>query len=88
MKLVARVLVVAMMLVVPAASAAALTPSPISAQAVDEPAVVVPPETEGTEEQAWTFRFLVPTLLVAAIILVALSVRGYRRLKTRYRVVE
>lgn len=58
------------------------------AQAVDEPAVVIPPETEAPDEQAWTFRFLVPTLLVASVALVALSLRSYRKLKNRYRVVE
>jgi hypothetical protein len=53
----------------------------------DEPAVVVPAGAADDEEPAWTFRYLVPTLLVVTgLALVALIVRYGLGVKGRYRV--
>jgi hypothetical protein len=54
-----------------------------------QPAVVVGGEAEATEDEAWTFRFLVPTVLAiaAAGVVVTLLVYGVR-VRGRYRVVR
>jgi hypothetical protein len=54
----------------------------------DEPAVVVS-DSAADEEPAWTFRYLVPTLLVVTgLALIALLVRYGLGVKGRYRVVR
>jgi hypothetical protein len=51
------------------------------------PAVVVEEPSEALEEEAWTFRFLIPTLLLATGAVVAIVVIGYGvRVRGRYRV--
>lgn len=53
------------------------------------PAVVVEDDTAAPEEEAWTFRYLVPTLLAITGIAVAGVAIGYGvRVRSRYRVVE
>lgn len=53
----------------------------------DEPAVELVPEATIEEDSAWTFRFLIPTLLVMGALGVGLSVFIYvRNVKGRYRV--
>jgi hypothetical protein len=68
--------------------AAAHAAADVVAQQQDEPAVVIPDTEPAPEERAWTFRFLVPALLVAALALVAVTVYKYRDLNRRYRVTE
>jgi hypothetical protein len=53
----------------------------------NEPAVVVGEEPAPPPEDAWTFRFLVPTLLVLTGIALVGVILGYGvRVKGRYRV--
>lgn len=53
----------------------------------NEPAVVVGEESAPPAEDAWTFRFLVPTLLAITGIAIAGVILGYGvRVKGRYRV--
>jgi len=55
----------------------------------DAPAVVLETESEPPEEEAWTFRFLVPTLLVATAVAVPLVIVAYGvRVRSRYRVTQ
>jgi len=55
----------------------------------DGPAVVLEDEAGAPEEEAWTFRFLVPTLLGITGLAVAGVAIGYGvRVRGRYRVVE
>jgi hypothetical protein len=69
-----------------------LTAAPALAQeemAGDGPAVVIESEPESIDEEAWTFRFLVPTLLLATVIAVPLVIVGYGvRVRGRYRVIQ
>jgi hypothetical protein len=52
-----------------------------------EPAVVVSDAGAAADEPAWTFRFLVPTLLaLSGLVLVALVIGYGVRVKGRYRV--
>ncbi|HSM01577.1 MAG TPA: hypothetical protein VK960_03925 [Acidimicrobiia bacterium] len=69
----------------PAASAGeGEAPSPESG-----PVVIVGEEAEPPAEDAWTFRFLVPTLLVLSGVVVAGVLVGYAvRIKGRYRVIQ
>ncbi len=54
-----------------------------------EPAVVLETEAEAAEEDAWTFRYLVPTLIVmAALVLAAVALHYGFRVRGRYRVVR
>ncbi len=57
---------------------------------VPEPAVEVVPEEPREEEQAWTFRYLVPTSLVIALLVVVGSIVAYflKVVRTRYRLVQ
>ena len=65
----------------PAAFAGGDSPAP------DEPVVVVGDEVAPPAEDAWTFRFLVPTLLAMTGLVVAGVALGYGlRIKGRYRV--
>lgn len=53
------------------------------------PAVLVEEDVAAPEEDAWTFRYLIPTLLGATGLAVAAVVIGYGvRVRARYRVVE
>lgn len=53
----------------------------------DAPAVTVTDPAGVEEDPAWTFRFLVPTLLAMGVLGVAATAIGYsRRVKGRYRV--
>jgi len=57
----------------------------------EAPAIVVEAETEeaGESDQAWTFRFLVPTVLAMAGLAVAATIMLYGvRVRGRYRVVR
>ena len=71
--------------------AQALSPgtSAIAQQAQEEPAVVIE-DGEGTpEDVAWTFRFLVPTLMALTVLLVVGLIVWYQRgFNKRYRVSE
>lgn len=52
------------------------------------PAIVVPADTGAEEDTAWTFRYLVPTLLALAVLTVGGVILFYGfRVKGRYRVV-
>ena len=67
--------------------------APVAAQesepAGPEPAVVLEGEPEALEEEAWTFRFLVPTLLLGTGLAVFGVVAGYGlRVRSRYRVTQ
>jgi hypothetical protein len=54
---------------------------------INEPAVVVAEEPAPPAEDAWTFRFLVPALLVITGLAIAGVILGYAvRVKGRYRV--
>lgn len=67
-------------------------PEPAQEETVDvpAPAVEVAPETPAAEEQAWTFRYLIPTSLVIALVAVVGSIIAYflKVVRTRYRVVR
>lgn len=53
------------------------------------PAVVIGEEAPAPAEDAWTFRYLVPTLLLLTGLAVGAVVIGYAvRVRGRYRVVE
>lgn len=53
------------------------------------PAVVIEEDSGAVEEDAWTFRYLVPTLLLLTGVGVVAVVVGYGvRVRGRYRVVE
>lgn len=55
----------------------------------EEPAVVVSDAADAAEEEAWTFRFLVPVLLVlTALTLAAVLYAFGSRVRGRYRVVK
>ena len=86
MKRLAALVLVLMSLAVPAS---ALSPTPTVAlqQAQDEPAVVIE-DSEGVPgEEAWTFRFLVPALMVITLGLVVGLVIWYQQgFKSRYRI--
>lgn len=54
-----------------------------------QPAVVFTDDEGVPDEEAWTFRFLVPTLLVLTVFLVIGLLAAYQlRLKRRYKVAE
>lgn len=86
MKRLAALVLVLMSLAVPAS---ALSPIPTVAvqQAQDEPAVVIDDSEGAVEEEAWTFRFLVPTLMaITGLLVVGLIVWYLQGFKGRYRV--
>jgi hypothetical protein len=59
---------------------------PISAG--DEPAVVIPPAEIEVPEQPWTARFIIPLLVVTAIVLVIGVLIAYNHsIRNRYKVV-
>lgn len=54
-----------------------------------QPAVVVSDETGAAEDQPWTFRFLVPTVLAIAVLAIGTTLLAYTvRVRGRYRVVR
>jgi hypothetical protein len=57
---------------------------------VPEPAVEVVPEVPSEAEQAWTFRYLIPTSLVIALLVVVGSIVAYfvKVVRTRYRLIQ
>ncbi|MDH3606328.1 MAG: hypothetical protein OER12_04975 [Acidimicrobiia bacterium] len=80
-------LVLLIMAVAVPAQAATVGPSTVAQQAQEEPAVVIDDSEGLPEEAAWTFRFLVPTLLALTLALVAgLFFRYQRGFKGRYRI--
>jgi hypothetical protein len=85
---------VAVLLVLGIPSAFALGDAPtLLAQTEDMdrsgPAVVVEDPAPAPEEEAWTFRFLIPTLIGATGLAIAAVAIGYGvRVRARYRVVE
>lgn len=71
------------------AAAANLGPSFQQAQDVEQPAIVIEDEEGAPEEEAWTFRFLVPTLwLLTAVLLIGTYIAYRRRLKKRFQVIS
>jgi hypothetical protein len=85
---------VAVLFVLGVPSAFALGDAPVLlAQSEDMdrsgPAVVVEEPAPAPEEEAWTFRFLIPTLVGATALAIAAVAIGYGvRVRARYRVVE
>lgn len=57
---------------------------------VAPPAVTVPPETADDTPADWTYRYLIPTLLALAVIVVIATTVQYflRVVRNRYKVVE
>ena len=86
--------VVAVLLVLGAPAALAFADAPVvlaQAEQLDRtgPAVTVEDEPPAPAEEAWTFRFLIPTLIGATGLAVAAVAIGYGvRVRGRYRVVE
>jgi hypothetical protein len=69
------------------AHAVTVVPSVATQQAQDGPAVVIDDSGALPEEEAWTFRFLVPTLMVLTLVMVVGLVVWYQRgLNSRYRI--
>lgn len=54
------------------------------------PAVTVPPAAEDDATEDWTYRYLIPTLLALAIVVVVATTIQYfmRVVRNRYKVVE
>ena len=72
-----------LLLVLGAAPMAAAQDAP----AEGEPAVVIESGAEAAEEEAWTFRFLVPTLLgLTAVAVVGVGLAYGIRVRGKYRV--
>lgn len=57
---------------------------------IPEPAVEVNPAAPAEVEQAWTFRYLIPTSLVIALLVVVGSIVAYflKVVRTRYRLIQ
>jgi hypothetical protein len=57
---------------------------------IPEPAVEVVPPGPADEQQAWTFRYLIPTSLVLGILVVVGSIVAYflKVVRTRYRLIQ
>ena len=57
---------------------------------VPEPAVEIVPEAPAEVQPAWTFRYLVPTSLVIALLVVVGSIVAYflKVVRTRYRLIQ
>lgn len=85
MKRLAALVLVLMSLATPVQ---ALTPGPVALQvAQEEPAIVIDDSEGAPEDTAWTFRFLVPTLMVMTLALVVGLIVWYQQgFKGRYRV--
>lgn len=86
------------LILAPAALAQEETPvdapaNPVEADAVvdvPEPAVEIVREAPAEVEQAWTFRYLIPTSLVLALLVVVGSIVAYflKVVRTRYRLIQ
>lgn len=77
--------VVAVMLAILGAGAAAFAGE--DAPGRDAPAVTVGEPAPTPEDEAWTFRYLVPTLLAMSAVGLGITAFAYaRRVKGRYRV--
>jgi hypothetical protein len=64
-------------------------PTAVLDDALREPAVVVPEQAAEEGEAAWTFRFLIPTLLAGSgLALAAIAVLYGVGVKARFRVVR
>ena len=86
MKRLAALVLLLMSLAVPAQAITAL-PTVATQQAQDGPAVVIDDSGGLPEEEAWTFRFLVPTLMLLTLVMVVGLVVWYQRgLNSRYRI--
>ena len=84
-----RLAALVLLLLAMAMPAQALAPgSSVTAQiAQDAPAVVIDDSEGAPEEEAWTFRFLVPTLMVMTLALVVgLFVWYQQKFNRRYRI--
>ena len=82
-------LVLLLMAVAMPAQAISLGPSTVAQQAQEEPAIVIDDSEGAPEDVAWTFRFLVPTLMALTLVLVVgLFVWYQRGFNRRYRVSE
>jgi hypothetical protein len=79
-------------MVVPAALAQEEAPAeePEAVVDVPEPAVRVVPEAPAEVEAPWTFRYLIPTSLVIALLVVVGSIVAYfvKVVRTRYRLIQ
>ena len=87
-------LLLVLLIAAPAAAEEAPAEAPEGAQVEEAPAgpapaVILPTEAAPAEDAAWTFRYLVPTLLVLAAVTVGgvILYCGFG-IKGRYRVVE
>jgi hypothetical protein len=82
----------AVLIIAPAALAQEEPPAEEPAAVVDapEPAVRVVPETPSEPEAPWTFRYLIPTSLVVALLVVVGSIVAYfvKVVRTRYRLIQ
>ena len=87
-----------MLIVTPAALAQEETPEDTTAPVeetvpsveVPVPAVEIADEAPAEVEQAWTFRYLIPTSLVIALLVVVGSIVAYflKVVRTRYRLIQ
>ncbi|MDR9450762.1 MAG: hypothetical protein RI637_06030 [Acidimicrobiia bacterium] len=81
-----------LIVLVPAALAQEEAPADEPGAVIDvpEPAVRVVPEAPIEVEPAWTFRYLVPTSLVIALLVVVGSIVAYfvKVVRTRYRLIQ
>lgn len=83
------VLVLLFLVVAVPAQAVPANPTVVAQQAQEEPAVVIEDSEGAPEDEAWTFRYLVPTLMVLTLALVVGLVAWYQRgFSGRYRVRE
>lgn len=87
--------IVAVLFVTAVPTALAVDGSNMLAQADEQemdrtgPAVLVEDDVSAPDEEAWTFRFLIPTLIAVTALGIAAVVIAYGvRLRGRYRVVE
>jgi len=81
-----------LLMVAPAVLAQEEVPADDSGAVVDvpEPAVKIDREAPDEVEPAWTFRYLIPTSLVIALLVVVGSIVAYfvKVVRTRYRLIQ
>lgn len=67
-----------------------ITPETETDAEVAPPAVTVPPTAADEETPDWTYRYLVPTLIALAVLVVVITTVQYfvRVVRSRYKVVE
>jgi hypothetical protein len=88
MKRLAALVLVLLSLAVPAHAITAV-PSVVAQQAQDGPAIVIDDSEAIPEGDAWTFRFLVPTVMALTVAMVVGLIVWYQRgFLRRYRVSE